>query len=145
MGKGKLRYGLDYPNQCPPKEAHTVNHDIWLYRICVCEQLEQSGALNLENFIPVWEQDRFFPPKKECSAKAISFNSSSQACWSLIDDYPNIGKKVIKVAINQACGLILQSNKSTHYNLWDYSNPDISLAIGNKWKEVVRDDSKAGV
>ncbi|MCB6915485.1 hypothetical protein LIZ91_02695 [Enterococcus avium] len=128
------RYGNDYPDQCPPSEASSPI-GISLYRICKSE----SGSTKLlsDDFVPVWEnQRRKFPKNKECGAKALSFNSSLNDLSSLMQDHPNIGKRIVKVNLNESCGVIKQTS-ANHYNLWDLFNPGIIDAIGNEWEEVI--------
>ncbi|GEM_PF-1267280 len=135
-----LRYGTDYPKQCPPNDCKIASSEV-LYRACHAEVEDSDGNLNMENFIPVWEQTkttgRTFPKPKFCEAKALSFFSTEEACLNKIRDYPKIGSKIIKVKLNSQCGFIRKSDPdSLHYSLWDLSKPTISKAIGKNWKKV---------
>lgn len=129
------RYGEDYPTQCPPEEA-IPPENLVLYRAC-CEEIVVDGVLNSNNFVPVWEQrNRKFPPHAECGAKAISFNENKNKLRNTMIDHPKLGEKMISVKLNERCGVILKDGKY-HFNLWDYSNPNLISAIGIDWEEVV--------
>lgn len=133
MAKVVFRYGDDYPNQCPPEDAFSPN-DISLYRIC---RSDSSEDINSDDFVPVWDnKNRKFPPNRECGARAISFNEDLSSLSSLRENHPNIGKRIVRVRLNESCGLLLKTSKS-HYNLWDFIKPDIIVAIGDEWEEVI--------
>lgn len=130
-----LRYGDDYPTQCPPREAYPPI-DMTLYRIC--KSKSQNSSLTLEDFVPVWEQPhRKFPrSQQECGAKALSFNDSLAELSDLMENFPNIGNRIVRIDLNELCGLIHRTSRN-HYNLWDFTRPNIIEAIGNQWEEVV--------
>ncbi|ATF25331.1 hypothetical protein CNY62_02380 [Brochothrix thermosphacta] len=129
-----LRYG-DYPPACPPEGAVSYD-DLIVYRAC-CSDLVVKDQLNIENFMPVFEQkSRKFPPQKECGAKAISVNSKLEDLKETLEKYPSIGDKIIKFKMNKDCGVAFLTHTS-HYNLWDYRSPNIIEAIGESWEEEV--------
>ncbi|MBC6361016.1 hypothetical protein [Lactobacillus apis] len=132
-----LRYGNDYPSQCPPADCYQVENKK-MYRVCSKEILNKNNNLNMENFIPVWEdKKRRFPKKKRCEAKALSFFLTKEDCLSIISDFPKIGNKIIEVTINKKCGYLKKTaNRENHYSLWDLSTPTISQAVGNNWELV---------
>lgn len=130
-----FRYDDDYPQQCPPPTAIDPT-GLNLFRACK-EEIMIDEKLNPHNFIPVWEtSEREFPPQNECKAKALSFFGEENEVKDKMQDYPNIGNKLIKVTLNSDCGLAKKNRRGSHVSLWDLHTPIITEAIGDDWEEV---------
>ena len=66
----------------------------------------------------------------------IDWTSDIPTLRNTMIDHPKLGEKMISVKLNERCGVILKDGKY-HFNLWDYSNPNLISAIGIDWEEVV--------
>lgn len=134
MGKKELRYGTDYPDQCPPKSCKRPDN-ITVFRACNVNICDENGNLNLKNFIPVCEQkDRRFKDESQiCKSKAISFYFDLERLKKLAKHF-GLGNQIIQVTLNKNCGYM--EKKGSHCSLWDFKSPNISEAIGKNWKLV---------
>lgn len=89
-----------------------------------------------EDFVPLFETPRKFPPEKDCMTRALSFDNSLEEAKNKMINFPNMGNRIVECELNEDCGVLLQTGKISHYSLWDLYDPDIVSAIGNHWEEV---------
>lgn len=130
-----LRYGSDYPAQCPPKNCYLPNNEV-VYRACKANIYDKDGNLNMDNFVPVWEnKKRKFPKNKICEAKALSFFLTPESCLMMMIDFPKNGNKIMEIKLHKNSGYFSKTgNDENHCSLWDLSSPTICESIGNDWK-----------
>ena len=134
-----LRYGSNYPAQCPPEDCYLPNNEV-VYRACKAPVFDKNGNLNMDNFVPVWEDKRKnFPKKKICMAKALSFFLTPESCLLMLIDFPKNGNKIMKIKLHKNSGYFRKTgNNENHSSLWDLSSPTICESIGKDWRIVVK-------
>lgn len=133
-----LRYGSDYPLHCPPEDCYLPSDEV-VYRACKSDILDKNNNLNMDNFIPAYEeedrQEDFNTDSDICLAKALSFFSNPKILRKKMNKFPRMGNKIIKIKLNKNCGYLKKTNRA-HYSLWDLTKPNISEAIGKDWRAL---------
>lgn len=127
MGKKELKYGDNYPEQCPPKNAKEI--DGIFYRFC-------SNPICEKDFKTHVDIGLSFPPKKLCEAKALSFFDTIEESNRYREKFPKRfnSKQLVKVHIDKDSGIGVL--KKHHLNLWEYKNSNIFLNASKNNKEM---------
>ncbi|MFW0762598.1 hypothetical protein [Staphylococcus hominis] len=126
-----MKFKLNLPKQCPPKEAEPVDLNP-VYRL-----IKGGNDIRNDDLLSHVEKGMKFPPNAHCEAHAISIFKSKEGCEKLQRKHLGLKKKKIyKGRITKKCGVVDLYRGKDHLNLWVYDNVDL-LSIFKKGGKII--------
>lgn len=109
----ELKYGVDYPDACPP--ACAIPIEGYFYRLC------DNNPPTEHDFKTHVDLKIKFPPKRLCEAKALSFLKDKESADKFKKRFPKFkDKKIVSVHIKVEYGISSAVDRNGHFNFWEY-------------------------